>query len=266
MFKKVYVEVTNNCNLNCSFCIGNKRDRKFIDIESFKRLLNKLEGYTDYLYFHVMGEPLLHPRINKLIDLAADRYNINITTNGYLIDRIKDHKNIRQLNISLHSFDDKYKTTLKDYMNNIFNAVDELSKTTYVEYRMWVDNSNREKILNMLEEKYNVSLRNKKHATLADNIFFQVEKEFIWPSLDNNYYEEEGSCMGTRSHIGVLVDGTVVPCCLDSNGTINLGNIYESGLDDIIKGELFQNIKEGFKNNKKIHPMCRHCNFYELKR
>ena len=70
MFKKIYVEITNNCNLNCDFCIGNKRDKKFIDIDTFNTLLDKLDGYTNYLYFHVMGEPLLHPKINELIDIA----------------------------------------------------------------------------------------------------------------------------------------------------------------------------------------------------
>ena len=66
MFKKIYIEITNNCNLNCSFCIGNKRDKKFIAVEQFKVLLDKLDGFTKYLYFHVMGEPLLHPYINEL--------------------------------------------------------------------------------------------------------------------------------------------------------------------------------------------------------
>jgi radical SAM protein with 4Fe4S-binding SPASM domain len=266
MFKKVYVEITNNCNLDCSFCIGNKREKKFIDIDSYEVLLNKLEGYTDYLYFHVMGEPLLHPKINDLINIASKKYNINITTNGYLINRIKNNKNIRQINISLHSFDDKYKTTLDEYMNNIFDSVDELSKNTYIEYRMWVDNVNKDKIINKLEEKYNISIGDIDHITLDKNVFYQVEQEFIWPDINNSYYEEEGTCMGTRSHIGILVDGTVVPCCLDSNGSINLGNIYESSLDDILNGELYSSIKEGFLNNKKIHPMCRHCNFYKLKR
>jgi len=64
MFKKIYLEVTNNCNLDCSFCIGNKRNKKFISKEEFKIILDKVEGYTNYLYFHVMGEPLLHPDIN----------------------------------------------------------------------------------------------------------------------------------------------------------------------------------------------------------
>lgn len=266
MFKKIYVEITNNCNLNCDFCIGNKRDKKFIDLDTFNTLLGKLEGYTKYLYFHVMGEPLLHPKINELIDMASKKFNINLTTNGFLIDRIKDNKNIRQVNISLHSYDDKYKISLEEYINKIFDAADELSKTTYIDYRMWVDNVNKDKVINMLEEKYNVTIGDSKSIKLADNVYYDVEEEFVWPSLDNDYYEEVGSCMGTRSYIGVLVDGTVVPCCLDSNGDIKLGNIYESSLEDIVNSDLFKSMNEGFKNNKKIHPMCKHCNFYTLKR
>ena len=101
---------------------------------------------------------------------------------------------------------------------------------------------------------------------LANNVYFEVEEEFIWPNLDNDYYTEIGSCMGCRTHIGVLVDGTVVPCCLDSNGIINLGNIYKDNLSDIINGDLFQTIKNGFLNNKKCHELCRRCNFYDLRR
>ncbi len=103
-FKKIYVEITNNCNLNCSFCIKNSRPIESISIDRFKILLDKLKPYTDYLYFHILGEPLMHKSINELIDIASSNFNINITTNGYLINRIKDNKNIRQLNISLHSY------------------------------------------------------------------------------------------------------------------------------------------------------------------
>ena len=267
MFKKVYVEITNNCNLNCSFCNGNKRSKKFIDIDEFKIILDKLDGFTKYLYFHVMGEPLLHPKINELIDLASQKYFVNITSNGYLINRIKDNKNIRQLNISLHSFNVKNNKSLDDYMNDIFDIVDCLVKNnTYIKYRLWVNCVDKDKIINKLVEKYGVVIKNEKQYKLSDNVYFEVEEEFIWPNLDNDYYSEVGSCMGCRTHIGVLVDGTVIPCCLDSNGIINLGNIYKDNLSDIINGDLFQTIKKGFLNNKKCHELCRKCNFYDLRR
>ena len=106
-FKKIYIEISNGCNLNCDFCIKNKRKNKFITVDEFKIILNKVKDYTVYLYFHILGEPILHPIINELINIASIDFKVNITSNGYLIDRIKDNKNIRQLNISLHSFDDK---------------------------------------------------------------------------------------------------------------------------------------------------------------
>ena len=264
MFKKVYVEVTNSCNLNCSFCKGTKKEKRFISLDNFKIVLDKLEGYTGYLYFHVMGEPLLHPDINKLIELASERYFVNITTNGYLIDKIKDCKGIRQLNISLHSYDSKL-VDLDTYINKIFEVVDSLCNDTYISYRMWVDGVNKLDIIHKLEEKYGVSIGEERHLKLDKNVYFDIEDEFVWPDINNTYYSEVGTCMGCRSHIGILVDGTVVPCCLDSDGVIDLGNIYKNEINDIINSGLFKEIKEGFLNNKKVHELCKRCNFYETR-
>ena len=99
MYKKIYLEITNNCNLSCPFCIKNERVKQFMTFDNFKVILEKIKPYTNYLYFHVLGEPLLHPKINEFIDYGSKLFNINITTNGYLIDRIIDNKNIRQINI-----------------------------------------------------------------------------------------------------------------------------------------------------------------------
>ena len=267
MFKKIYLEITNNCNLDCSFCIGNKRNKKFIDIEQFNILLSKIEGFTKYVYFHVMGEPLLHPKINDLIDLASSKYFVNITTNGYLIKRIENNKNIRQVNISLHSFDTKYNKSFDEYISDVFNSVDKLvENNTYVKYRVWVNSEYKNMLLSKLEEKYGVIIGDNKTVKLANNTYYEVEEEFIWPSLDNDYYNEEGSCRGLRDHIGILVDGTIIPCCLDSAGIVNLGNIYKQDLNDIIGSDLFKEMKQGFLDNKKVHELCRKCNFYDLRR
>ena len=120
MFKKIYVEITNNCNLNCSFCTHNKRPNKFMSLEEFKIILDKLKGHTKHLYLHVLGEPLLHPNIMRMIDVASQDFHINITTNGYLINKIKECENIRQINISLHSFHESNNLSLEEYLHNIF--------------------------------------------------------------------------------------------------------------------------------------------------
>ena len=265
MYKKIYLEITNNCNLSCDFCIKNKRVNKFMTYGEFKIILAKLDKHTKYLYFHVLGEPLLHPNINEFINYASNNYKINITTNGYLIERIKDNKNIRQLNISLHSFNEKYKTSLEDYMNKIFNIVDILKENTFISYRFWLKDNNSEKILNMINKKYNVNLdinNLKNNSTISKNIFISINKEFIWPNLNNDYYEENGTCYALRDHIGILVDGTIVPCCLDSEGTIKLGNIFKDNLNDIINSKRYNNMLNGFKCNKKIEELCKKCKYY----
>lgn len=262
MYKKVYVEITNNCNLNCDFCIHNKRPKKYMNIDEFKIILEKLKGHTKYLYLHVLGEPLLHPNITEFINFASSDFNVNLTTNGYLIKRIKENKHIRQLNISLQSFDEKYKISLQNYMNDIFSSVDTLKNTTYISYRFWVENKYKDEILNILSKKYNMKIdRIQKNITLEKNVFLSFNDEFMWPDLNNEKTYEKGNCYALKDHIGILVDGTVIPCCLDSKGTINLGNIYKSTLEEIINSKRYQNMVVGFSNNKKCEELCKKCNF-----
>lgn len=255
MYKKIYVEITNNCNLNCSFCIKNKRENKFITKDEFSIILEKLQGFTKYLYFHVLGEPLMHPYINELIDMASKDYFVNITTNGFLIKRIENNKNIRQINISLHSFNGSI--SLDKYLENIFLVCDKLAQNTYINYRMWTKKD--ERIIRALEDKYKVKIEGS--MKLTKNIYFSVSDEFIWPDLDNDLNNEDGKCLGLIDQFGILVDGTIIPCCMDSKGDINLGNIYRDNLKDILKSKRVATIKRGFKNGKRIEELCKHCGF-----
>lgn len=259
-FKKIYLEITNICNLKCNFCPGNKRPKEEMTLENFRIILEKLENYTDNLYFHLMGEPLVHSKINELIDAASLKYQVNITTNGYLIKKIENNKNIRRINISLQAI--KSDEEIDNYLKNIFETVDKLhNQGTIVVYRLWNEQASSSKIIEKLEKYYKINLNG--NTKIQDRIYLDREIPFIWPDLNNNYYNEEGSCMGLRSHIGILVNGDIVPCCLDYNGTITLGNILNNDIDTILKDKRVQNMQENFLNNKKCEEFCRHCNFYD---
>ena len=263
MYKKVYLEITNNCNLSCDFCIKNKRKRKFMTQEEFKIILKKLKGITNYLYFHVLGEPLLHPLINEFIDLASQNYKINITTNGYLIDRIKNNTNINIINISLHSYDSKYKIPLEKYLENVLNSVDcLLENDTKVNLRLWVDNQHNNSIIEYINNHYQTNIKQKK-CQIKKNLYLDISTNFIWPDLNNNYYSEKGRCYGLITHFGILVDGTIVPCCLDSKGDINLGNIFKDDINKVLNKDICRIMVEGFKNQKKIQELCKHCKFLD---
>lgn len=266
-FKKIYLEITNRCNLSCDFCIKNHRKVTCISRDQFSFIVAKIKPYTDELYLHVLGEPLIHDDINYFIDYASSMgLMVNITTNGYLIMKIKDNKNIHRLNISLHSFSDKYKIDIDTYLEQIFKVIDNIRDKTFVTLRLWQDNEYTQRILDYINNRYKTNIseldKNKK-VKIVSNLMIDTFHPFIWPDMNNDYYSEEGSCYGLRNHIGILSDGTIIPCCLDTLGIIKLGNIYQDDIDDVMDSKLVKEMIDGFKHNYKCHVLCRHCKFLD---
>lgn len=271
-FKKVYIEITNHCNLNCSFCSLSNKQKRTMTTDEFEHILKEIKEYTDYIYLHVKGEPLLHPKLDQFLSLAEQyQMKVNITTNGTLFSQvfkvIKKHPCIHQINFSLHCEQNN-----SNYCEEIFSNVSELSTNIVIIYRFWTlkdANFNKEStiIVDKIKNFYNLStetvdkLNKEQHIPISKNIFVDKQKEFIWPSLENNYCNKTGYCYGLKSHISILVDGTVVPCCLDSEGIINLGNIFEKSLIEILSTDRVENIRKGFSERKAIEKLCQHCSF-----
>lgn len=263
-FKKIYIEITNICNLNCSFCVKTNKDKKSLTTNEFNTILDKVKPYTKYLYFHVLGEPLIHPSINEFIDIASKDFYVNITTNGYLINNIKTN-NIRQINISLHSFNEKYNKPLNDYLNDIYNYAVRNSKHTYINFRLWANTKYYSDIINYLENKFNTKIIKNRNNKLSDNIYLNFSNEFIWPDNAIEEVNSNNTCYALTDHIAILSDGTITACCLDASGRIDFGNIFNTNIEDVMKSTLFKEMLDGFKNNKRIHPLCKKCNFIEKK-
>jgi len=267
-FKKIYIEITNACNLNCQFCIKNQRKINYITLENYKHIINKIKDYTKEIYLHILGEPLLHPNIIDFINYANKKnLLVNITTNGYLINNLKNNNKIHRLNISLHSYNETYNLDLNTYLENIFNTIDKIKDKTFISLRLWVNNKNTEYILKYLNNRYNCNinkLENNTKIKISSNLIIDTFHEFIWPDLNNNYYNEKGKCKGLIDHIGILSNGTIIPCCLDSLGNINLGNIYNEELKEILNKEIVKEMIEGFKKGYKCQELCKHCSFLEI--
>ncbi len=270
-FKKIYVEITNKCNLNCSFCGTNKRDLREMTTEEFKIVLLKIKPYTDYIYLHVKGEPLLHSKLDEILSLCDEcGVKVNITSNGVFLKEklpiLIKHKSIRELNVSLHSENNK-----PNYFDDVFSSCKVLSTKMFISYRIWtLDNLKLkgksteivEKIIKFyeLDEDVVEKLYKDKSIKIDINTFVDKDNLFTWPDTKNGY-NIDGFCYGLKTHLGILSDGTVVPCCLDGNGEIKLGNIFTCDLGKIIDSAYYKTIEQGFKNNKSVHELCRNCNF-----
>ncbi|MBQ3053492.1 MAG: SPASM domain-containing protein [Clostridia bacterium] len=267
-FKRIYIEITNICNLSCSFCPKLNRPPKEMDINEFERVISEIRPLTDYVYLHIKGEPLAHSKFDNVLTIC-DRENlmVNITTNGTLINNnietLKKHKCIRQLNISLHSMENPIKA--QEYVDNIINATKILKNHFMISYRIWTyDNNNscNKYIIDRIEKEFNIKVDlSLNRFKIENNLYFSVGNTFQWPSPTLPVNSEKGFCLGGRNQLGILSDGTVVPCCLDSEGDINLGNIFIENIENILENSRFKAFYDGFSNGKAVENLCLHCTF-----
>lgn len=282
-FKKIYVEITNICNLSCHFCPKSKRKPEYMKLDSFEKILREIKPFTDYIYLHVKGEPLLHPQLEEFLDLAyVYGFRVNITTNGSFIkgigDKLLTKPALRQINFSLHSFGENPENIHKNnYLQEIlFFSRKALEKTEIIiSLRLWNFNKKikdetqkgNNEILQILEKEfkldYNIAdiLNPGRGVKISDKLYLNSDYQFKWPDKDDLYENVNGFCYGMRTHTAILVDGTVVPCCLDGEGSINLGNIFNDSFNNIISSSRSKAIYSGFSEKTAVEKLCKKCQF-----
>lgn len=270
-FKKAYLEITNVCNLNCAFCPGTRREKRFMSATDFAVLSAKLRPYTDYLYLHLMGEPLLHPELERILSIAAVQgFRVIITTNGTLLpsraDVILSSPAVHKVNISLQSFEANAGGQFNDYVNQcaVFaKRAGESGKLCVL--RLWNKNGMDElngDIESVLAKHFSKPWRESRDSlALADKVWLEPGEKFDWPDMTAPDGGERHFCYGLRDQIGVLCDGTVVPCCLDHEGDIALGNLFESSIDKIMSTERARAIYDGFSRRQAVEELCRRCGY-----
>lgn len=271
MLKKAYLEITNVCNLDCAFCPGTRRTKRFMSLEEFKILSARLRPHTDYLYFHLMGEPLLHPELGAFLAHAGDLgFKVILTTNGTLLpareELLLSAPALHKVNISLQSFEANDRGELSPYLSACAGFAEKANDAGKLcALRLWnqngLDSLNGEieaLLVRHFPKPWPESRRSRK---LAERVYLEPGERFDWPDLTAEDRGEPCFCYGLRDQVGVLVDGTVVPCCLDHEGDIPLGNLFAQELGDIMSTKKARNIFNGFSQRQALEPLCRRCGY-----
>lgn len=283
-FHKVNIEISNICNLQCSFCPEVIREKKMMSVQLFEHIIQQVAPNTDQVCLHLMGDPLVHPKVFDFFEICRKhQVKIFFVTNGVLLKEsnieVLLHPQLRQVNFSLHSFFDNFPN--KDpqkYLEKIFYFTDlafQKRPDLYINYRLWNlqdpkgASSQNTEMLQKIEEHFQISLqtqidvRQRKSILIKDRLYLHFDTEFIWPSLELPVLGESGTCYGLTSHFGILVDGTVVPCCLDKEGVISLGNIQNQSLLEILESPRAKQMLLGFRQRTLIEDLCRRCNYID---
>lgn len=276
MLKKAYLEITNVCNLSCAFCPGTRREKGFLTPEGFGLLTGKLRPHTEYLYLHLMGEPLLHPQLGEILARAeALGFRVMVTTNGTLLEErgglLLDSPAVERVSVSLQSFEGSGGERPEAYAAScaaFAQAATSAGKRCAL--RLWnLDgadtrgaNALNDAILAQLERTFPKPWREGwQGTTLAPNVFLEWGERFDWPDLSASDGAPPSFCHGLRDQVGVLWGGTVVPCCLDHEGDVPLGNLYTQELDHILNSPRARAIYDGFSQGRAAEELCRRCGF-----
>ena len=275
MRNRIYIEITNRCNLACDFCHGTKRPWGTMPPEDFRRIAEKLRGETSYLYLHVLGEPLLHPQLKELLAIAGELgFRVCLVTHGTLLHKRREEllaaKSLHKVSVSLHSFEGNGGAgDLPAYLQQVWDVCLPLSERGVLcALRLWNiggrDRRNGE-VLDFLSRRLGgdvlaLPTDRRGNRRLAEHIFLEQAEKFDWPDPEA---PESGTefCHGLRQQLAVLWDGTVVPCCLDGDGRMALGNLYTSSVEEILASPRAAAIREGFSRRQPSEELCRRCGY-----
>lgn len=277
-FRKTYLEITTACNLACDFCPGTTRPVAYLDVNRADRYLSLLAPISGTLHLHVMGEPLLHPDFAAILDrCAAHGAMVNLVTNGTLLSRhatiLHNSLALQQISISLHSLEANAEQNVAAYIAEVIAFLSTPSPHPMISLRLWnrkqsLDSAATQSFLSALcasgiyagkpDTLLNL-LQTKGALPLSERLFINTADRFEWPSLATPDQGETGRCPGLRDQIAVLVDGTVVPCCLDGNGVTALGNLETQSLPEILASPRSNAMRNGFLKGHITEPLCRHC-------
>ena len=269
-YSRVYVEITNICNRNCSFCPGTSREKRRMTTEEFKNVANALVGVTDYIYFHVMGEPLTHPELPEFIKYATSLgFKCAVTTNGILLSSRANEllaSGVYKINLSVHSFEDGEEEKYLSYIEGLADFADKSSSTDVLTVlRLWnkgCDGGLNDRTLEILKQKLQGEWKwGTRGARIRHKLHLEYGDRFEWPDMEVENMGSNLFCYGLRDHFGILCDGSVIPCCLDHDGDITLGNIYESPIREILSSERAMNIVCGFDKRMAVEELCQKCGY-----
>ena len=249
MIDRCYIEITNICNLNCDFCPKHHRALRKMTLPEFEHLTDELQGKVCFLYFHVMGEPLLHPLLPQFISLArAKGFKTVLTSNGTLLPRAMSllgslpHK----VQLSLHSHESNRSGRLDEYINQVMDfAIEAARRGTCVVLRLWNqggrDRENAEVQRLMAQRVAQPWTERSDGFRLCDNLYLEFDRKFQWPEVGESFAEglTESSEKGGAS-------GNQKP---EISGK---GNPRENSLDSSKKEDLLKGDSLNQKSNKDL--------------
>ena len=228
--KITHLELTNYCNANCWFCSHSKmtRPKGFLSLDTVKKAIEVMKRYKQTsISLHLLGEPLLHPKLIEIIELFKENdIKVFFATNGKLLtneltDKLININNMYGINISM------------DYFNPEKEAEYFIEKAENIEVIISMIGANTDRSeRDYLRKKWGKHLRIKRVGNWSNKT-----------SIRNEMFGSKNmKCFYTKRNLFVVLwDGRVASCCGDYDGMNVFGKLKDIDAFKNTGGKLCKN-------------------------
>ena len=290
-----YLETTNYCNLQCSFC--NREEvigaLQHMPIEKFRKLLENIKHHPiEEAKLMGMGEPFLHPQFDQICKIfkeyfpnaflvVASNCQYPIRPGSKMRSKFENSmKYIDLLYFSIDGYKESYERDRSpakwDKLIKFLDEFQHIDRKTCKVTCNYVINPNNVKDIEIIQEeivdKYNLE-------ELRLNIAQEWSEDKTLPggyTIDQvNYLKDNWKkdikgksewdfpdCFWVKEGLYTTVEGHVKMCCLNT-GAEPFGNLFKNSIEEIRATESFQNVKNGCSTNKPTSH-CKNCSYKEL--
>ena len=272
-FRHIYFELTNICDRKCSFCPEVTRERMFMPLDDAFRFLEQAAEFSEAVYWHLQGEPLLHPEFQRITEYAHQLgLKLKLTTNASHLKTLEEYLLsgiFYQINFSLQSLNEvsaeeqaRVRQDIADFSRQALEKCPEL----YLNFRWWQD---APPDLDFFAEQFGIPKEQwlpspgRRNRRVIGRLYTNFDGQFGWPDPERPLRKNggKGGCYGLIDHCGILCDGRIVPCCLDSHGTLALGDLHKNTLKEILDSPAARKMEEGFRRNCRVMKQCQSCGY-----
>lgn len=256
------------------------RERGFMGIDLFKKIMKELSPYLYNVNLYFQGEPMLHPSFISFVENCQKTHTV-VSTNGHFLSEENSEKivssGLNRLIVSLDGIDQETYSAYRvngtvnsviEGLKNVTRAKEKHKSSLRIEIQFLVNRFNEHQIplVKQLAKKIHASLILKSMQIIEKrdiSSWLPEARRFRRYKLKEDEFILKNSlpdrCARLWFNPVITWDGKVVPCCFDKDAEFVMGDLNYDTFRDIWNGPKYRIFRKSIQTGRHMIEMCRNC-------